>query len=151
LYRPHFAHNQLWKKKYKNDITKFNSISGRKKIDPIIAKYNELINKYKQKIDNLFILSATTAFAPINNNLIYFNKQVGVSFNSEKYIDIFSVILQNINAYLNFKFKSETSSLIYKNNDFDPIHLSNSCNQLLLKMLPKFINLNKINICKILI
>ena len=111
-------------------------------LDNIINKYIILINKIKINIPNLYILSAITAFYPINENLIYFNKKIEEYYCSKNYFNIFPNIINNITNYLNYNFKFETQKSEYKNHDFDPIHLNNNCANLLLEILNKDNNLN---------
>ena len=132
---PHVLNNKLWDTIYKNDIMSFNN---RKNIlDNIINKYITLINKIQINIPNLYILSAITAFYPINNNLIYFNEKICQYYCNKNYLNIFPNILNNISSYLNYNFKFETQKTEYKNHDFDPIHLNNNCGNLLLRYLNK--------------
>ena len=97
----------------------------------------DISNKIKEQIPNLFILSSTTIFTPINDAVIYFNKKVEDYYNGERYINIFPTILKNIDKYLNYSFKYETEYPEYKHYDFDPIHLGNNCNHLLFDILSK--------------
>jgi hypothetical protein len=137
---PHFLNNKLWDTFYKNDIILFNK--RKNLLDNIINKYIILINKIKINIPNLYILSAITAFYPINENLIYFNKKIEEYYCSKNYFNIFPNIINNITNYLNYNFKFETQKSEYKNHDFDPIHLNNNCANLLLEILNKDNNLN---------
>lgn len=123
---PHVLNNKLWDTFYKNDILLFNK--RKNMLDNIINKYIILINKIKINMPNLYILSAITAFYPINENLIYFNKKIEEYYYSKN--------------YLNYNFKFETQKSEYKNHDFDPIHLNNNCANLLLETLNKDNNLN---------
>lgn len=132
---PHILHNKLWDMNYKADIKRLNSLVGRKHIDDLVTKYIELINYFKSKIPNLLILSAITSFNPINDALIYFNKKIEQYYGSENCVNIFPDILININKYLHFEFKYKTVNPLYKNHDFDPIHLNTNCSHLLIKFL----------------
>lgn len=132
---PHVLNNNLWNKVYDDDIKAINSGSGKKKIDILVEKYIQLINKYKTQIPNLYILSAITSFNPINEALIYFNKKIEEYYNCEKYINIFPTVLINIDKYLDFNFKHKTENPLYKNHDFDPIHLNTNCSYLIIDLL----------------
>lgn len=134
---PHVLNNELWNVNYQEDIKKLNSISGKKKIDALITKYIQLINNYKSRIPNLLILSAITSFNPINDALIYFNSKIQQYYNGENYVNIFPNILINLNKYLDFEFKYNTDNHLYKNHDFDPIHLNSNCSHLLINFLSK--------------
>ena len=139
---PHIINNKEWGKVYKNDIKRFNSDVGKEKIDTIIKKYIQLIEKYKKQIPNLLILSAITSFAPINDSLCYFNNKIESIYGDKLYINIFATILDNIDHYLDFNFKQSNKNPVYKHHDFDPIHLNTNCCTLLLNTLSKTIKDN---------
>ena len=55
---PHKLDPKQWNEVYKNDIKTLNSVSGKKEIDVLVERYIQLINKIKEQIPNLFILSS---------------------------------------------------------------------------------------------
>ena len=45
------------------------------------------------------------------------------------------MVLINIDKYLDFNFKHKTENPLYKNHDFDPIHLNTNCSYLIIDLL----------------
>lgn len=131
---PHTILPSKWDDVYKEE-KKLNSTEETDKgIDKYINLYYELKHKYK----NIKILSIIGSFTPIINRIKYSNQRISEIL-KEDFINLDRFLYDDnnnvINEFIDYNFPLNTPHRIYKNFQFDPIHLNNKVGSVLVNIL----------------
>lgn len=126
---PHVVQIKKWEVVYKDDIMRRYQPEY---YDILVNNYYKVYKLCQNYCSDVYVMSSVSAFYPIINKILDFNQILSSKY-GDKFIDIYSNLIvfnEDIgqyrikDEYLNKNFKNETEHNVYKNFEYDPIHLN---------------------------